>query len=423
MANANEWRAISENLKLSSEKRSVRNYVETSPDVWAWQTEPSDYYIRSTVLGGEVVTNVNWQGEKTRTYVRGGGMEIAWQNGTSQNGSVVFQHRDPAGASFRSTDTSGGLYTNVYAEGGPAELDQFGTNVGSQNPYIQQSPGETCVGCEIINTEMPMYVNGQPLKTNLDGMNVPVSMAGHLVSSGSAQVDLASSSGQALATLGIYPIWGHRNIAPDDPDPTDPNAPITVTTIDQAFITGWVNANDWNLSVRAFRHRVATSPDPPPPPKSKVLQRAIDLAREMLKTKECNDAISSAIQSARSAAATMDDNRGASATIDEQPSDDGGGYLAWTGPTLTVTFYKGFYGDADSDVKNGNGTVLASSWVEDQDLRRAWVVLHELAHITGRYPTHNTLISSDGPTVNRAIYDACLKQKVKVRGAIGGRVK
>ena len=123
--------------------------------------------------------------------------------------------------------------------GGPAELDQFGTNVGSQNPYIQQSPGETCFGCEMINTEMPMYVNGQPLKTNLDGMNVPVSMAGHLVSSGSAQVDLANSSGQALATLGIYPIWGHRNIAPDDPNPTDPNAPITVTTIDQAFITGW----------------------------------------------------------------------------------------------------------------------------------------------------------------------------------------
>jgi hypothetical protein len=85
------------------EKRSARNYVETSPDVWAWQTEPSEYYIRSTVLGGEVVSNVNWQGEKTRTYVRGGGMEIAWQNGTSQNGSVVFQHRDPAGASFRST--------------------------------------------------------------------------------------------------------------------------------------------------------------------------------------------------------------------------------------------------------------------------------------------------------------------------------
>ncbi|MBX7054655.1 MAG: hypothetical protein K1X36_06845 [Pyrinomonadaceae bacterium] len=103
MANANEWRAISENLKLSSEKRSVRNYVETSPDVWAWQTEPSDYYIRSTVLGGEVVSNVNWQGEKTRTYVRGGGMEIAATLGVMDSNRQKYTDRFEASAAIKNS--------------------------------------------------------------------------------------------------------------------------------------------------------------------------------------------------------------------------------------------------------------------------------------------------------------------------------
>ena len=40
------------------EKRAEKNYTETSPETWEWVNEPLKYFIRSTVLGGEVVSDV-----------------------------------------------------------------------------------------------------------------------------------------------------------------------------------------------------------------------------------------------------------------------------------------------------------------------------------------------------------------------------
>ncbi len=158
------------------EKRAEKNYAETSPGTWQWVNEPLKYFIRSTVLGGEVLSDVKADGSKGRTYVRAAGSEIAWQNSSGSSAEVVFQHNDAAGTSYRTTSTSGNAFTDETVEGGPAELDPLGGNVGKENPYLQQVPGNGCEGCQIITDEMPNYVLGQPLTYNRDGMNVPASI-------------------------------------------------------------------------------------------------------------------------------------------------------------------------------------------------------------------------------------------------------
>lgn len=113
-------------------KRETRDYEEVEEDEWECGPWQPGYYIRSTVLGGEVVTEVAADGSKARTFVRAAGAELAWQNGSSSTGNVSFQHYDAAGSSYRTTHTS--TYTGGSYEGGPAELDPMGTNVGNVNP-------------------------------------------------------------------------------------------------------------------------------------------------------------------------------------------------------------------------------------------------------------------------------------------------
>jgi hypothetical protein len=169
------------------EKRKTKDYVEDGNGNWSWVESSPTYYIRSSVLGGEVVTDVSPEGHKMRTYVRAGDATIAWQNGSSSTGTVIFQHQDVSGLSYRTSDTSGVLNFNEGYEGGPAELDPFGGNGGKTSPYIAITvPPEPCVGCGLINTEMPFYISGQQLKTELDGMEVPVSMAIAALQNGTA---------------------------------------------------------------------------------------------------------------------------------------------------------------------------------------------------------------------------------------------
>jgi hypothetical protein len=84
-------------------KRATTNFVETS-DSAGWQAQPAKYYVRSSVLGNEVVSEVWANGKKKKTFVRAAGAQIAYQSAYySENSplheSVVFEFADASGMS------------------------------------------------------------------------------------------------------------------------------------------------------------------------------------------------------------------------------------------------------------------------------------------------------------------------------------
>jgi RHS repeat-associated protein len=75
------------------------------------------YYLRSSVLGGQVIAELSNTGAWTRGYVYLGGQMVALQGGSG--GAVSWVHQDPVNKSQRITDSSGNIVSKV-------ELDPFG---------------------------------------------------------------------------------------------------------------------------------------------------------------------------------------------------------------------------------------------------------------------------------------------------------
>jgi hypothetical protein len=84
------------------------------------------YYLRSSVLGGQVVAELNSGGGWMRGYVYLGGEILAVQ----QNVAVSWMHQDPVAKSKRVTDGSGTVVSTI-------ELDPWGgeTNRSSNEAF------------------------------------------------------------------------------------------------------------------------------------------------------------------------------------------------------------------------------------------------------------------------------------------------
>ncbi len=81
----------------------------------------TQYYLRSSVFGGQVVAEINASGVWTRGYVYGarGGLLAVQQTNT-----VFWVHEDPVTKSKRNTDTAGNITSTI-------ELDPWGGDTGS----------------------------------------------------------------------------------------------------------------------------------------------------------------------------------------------------------------------------------------------------------------------------------------------------
>jgi RHS repeat-associated protein len=85
------------------------------------------YYVRSSVLGGQVVGELNGSGSVQRGYVYSGSQLLALQSG----GSVQWVHQEPYSKGQRLTDTSGNVVSTV-------ELDPWGGDTSrSSNQAFQ----------------------------------------------------------------------------------------------------------------------------------------------------------------------------------------------------------------------------------------------------------------------------------------------
>lgn len=177
-------------------KRSIRRQMDEEDPPYGsyWEDDPPKYYVRSSVLGGEVITQTDETGRKTKTNVIAAGAKIVTQNVTfGESGpveTVWFHHGDSSGMSSRSSWHNGLVNPTDGIDGAPAETDPMGANVGQSDPYVEIiifDPPEWYPEPYFPNFgDSTMMVNGMSVPCTLDGMTINCSTALGMMASGSA---------------------------------------------------------------------------------------------------------------------------------------------------------------------------------------------------------------------------------------------
>lgn len=116
---------------LAVKKLGVETLLDSDPEGNVTTTKTS-HLVRSSVLGGKVVSEIGTESEQ-RGFVYLGGAVLALQYRTTQ--TVNWEHRDAGNASIRMTSSNG----TVLSEG-RAELDPLGNNASPANTVTPLSP-------------------------------------------------------------------------------------------------------------------------------------------------------------------------------------------------------------------------------------------------------------------------------------------
>ena len=92
-------------------------------------TEPNlaTYYLRSSVLGGQIIEELNSSGAKQTGFVYVANKLIGRQNGT---GDVLMLHGEPSGVSVRASSSLSSFVVEWF------EMDPWGAEVYSSDPYL-----------------------------------------------------------------------------------------------------------------------------------------------------------------------------------------------------------------------------------------------------------------------------------------------
>jgi YD repeat-containing protein len=168
---------------------------EPPPEECSWYSgHPSPlYFIRSTVLGGEVIAETQGAGVKYRRFVYAGGAKVAelterfvWPSSTYD--SAQFHHTDANGVSERVTrnspETLLGTTTSEpnYIDPRHSEFDAAGGNTGLVSNFQPiYLPGEPPIGLEDDSN----YINGQIVTASWNGIRIPMQAARNLINTGS----------------------------------------------------------------------------------------------------------------------------------------------------------------------------------------------------------------------------------------------
>ncbi|OLE52181.1 MAG: hypothetical protein AUG51_19705 [Acidobacteria bacterium 13_1_20CM_3_53_8] len=140
------------------------------------------YYLRSSVLGGQVIADINYQGQKMMGYVYLGDEVIArheYNMGTGES-AVLWVHDNPVtGARGFSSQ-----YGNYEAE---IEPDPMGINMGYSDPFVDPNPPGTPT--EQGNGSLLAGFAVPDGRCALNGIAFDCAEAAHLMDTGAATVE------------------------------------------------------------------------------------------------------------------------------------------------------------------------------------------------------------------------------------------
>ena len=127
----NTYNASNQQTQAESGSYTLAQYYDGDGlRVTKYDNGPTTNYLRSTVLGGAVVVEINANNNSAREYVYAGSDLLAVQSG----GQVSWVHEDPITKSQRVTDASGNVINTI-------ELDPWGANTSrsSASPFQPQT--------------------------------------------------------------------------------------------------------------------------------------------------------------------------------------------------------------------------------------------------------------------------------------------
>jgi YD repeat-containing protein len=159
---ATVWRGSSVVIGSDGDGQQVKSAETASDPQTQTESTTTTYYVRSTVLGGATLTEIDPDNPgNTRTYVYAGGSVLSTQEGAN---ILWFEHRDPSNATYRTTLSNGAM-------GNQSELDPLEADMGtSDQSYHQGLPDEGSLA------PYPSFMPGSNLATTYswDGIPMPV---------------------------------------------------------------------------------------------------------------------------------------------------------------------------------------------------------------------------------------------------------
>jgi len=236
------------------------------------------YYLRSTVLGGQIISEIRGNGQKSMGYIYypSGGVIAVQKFATPEDVEtyLLWRHADPANASVRATDPSGS--SNGFHQGRyNAELDPLGADNGLEDPGEMQLP--TAPDDFGTGWLLPSSPSG---KCKFDGMPIDCNELKDKIDTGNAEMQVTIGAGRPMNIpiesfgMGLYLKWvPHEGTKAKDPG----NKPIGTTTDEDGkeidIYGGVANADDLlgHYELASFSFLGAASPQEPRQPRADEL--------------------------------------------------------------------------------------------------------------------------------------------------------
>jgi YD repeat-containing protein len=113
--------------------KRLETKTQSTPFYQPVTTQRVDYFLRSSVFGGEVITELTSTGGKKKTNVYAGGAIVAEQQLFNEGQqSITWKHQNPITGTVAESGTAG-------APGLKREFDPYGLELGNSDPYLENA--------------------------------------------------------------------------------------------------------------------------------------------------------------------------------------------------------------------------------------------------------------------------------------------
>jgi hypothetical protein len=343
--------------------KRVETKTQTTPFIVPDTTETVDYYLRSSVLGGRVITELNALGQKNKTKVYVGsevGAEQVLHDGTP---AVVWKYSNPV--------TGSSAEQTVYGLG-KKEYDPFGLELGGSDPYLQSAePDYASMGGSFYRDGGNPLSGGNGCQWN--GMPVPCQMFGDILRT---QHVVGWQAGRNVNSNFLSSLhWVDSTGTKPQKPPDDPNGPTNV----------WARGGHWELFSFFFADPQQNTVEKP---FSSADLKAIKSQLRKILTTRCQEFIDKLLTQAggdQDIAPTTNILR-----LFELVNQQGGFFSA---TLVSKEGQRGFSSVAGAVGARGGAKVLLSSTSDlyspkTRILYHAYNALSELTHVAGHKPSY-----------------------------------